>query len=101
MGRHSGPAVNTAAQRVRMQGDSKNVRAWPNRPAIVSVATASPAIPRAGPTEPCLGGWALGMVCWGERWLPQCGGGMGGAKLSQWVGGASEGERDDAQVGTR
>ena len=60
MGRHSGPAVDTAAQRVRTQGDSKNVRAWPNRQATVSVATASPAIPRAGPTEPCLGGghWA-------------------------------------------
>ena len=41
------------------------------------------------------------MVCWGERWLPQSGGGMGGAKLSQWVGGASEGEGDDAQVKTK
>ena len=41
------------------------------------------------------------MVCWGERWLPQCGGDMGGAKLSQWVSGASDGEGDAAQVGTK
>ena len=32
------------------------------------------------------------MVQWGERWLPQCGQCMGGAKASQWVGGAREGE---------
>ena len=46
-------------------------------------------------------GWALDMVQWGERWLPQCDWGMGGAKASQWVGGASEGEGDTAQVRTR
>ena len=47
------------------------------------------------------GGEALDMVYWGERWLSLRGWGIGGVKLSQRVDGASEGERDDAQVGTR
>ena len=41
------------------------------------------------------------MVQWGERWLSLRGWGIGGVKLSQWVGGASEGQGDDVQVGIR